>query len=99
MTDPTLQLGSSATGISGVWVKWYGTIGSTPTSFGWYDASKDWYNDVSGCQNGYSGNERTWKIKLNFADYDNYKYNTTTGYVYFNIKFTGSILLNQILVQ
>jgi hypothetical protein len=92
----TLRLGSTATGISGVWVKWYDTVHST--SYGWHSASRDWQLS-GGCQNGYSGNQYTWQIKLNSADYNTYNNNTTTGYIYFNIEFTESIPLNQILVQ
>jgi len=103
MTDLTLRLGCSATGILGVWVKWYGTINGILTSFGWYNASTDWQLS-GGCQNGFSGNQYTWQISVNnypegAGPYSNYKTNTTTGYVYFNIQFTGSIPLNQILIQ
>jgi len=91
-----LRLGSSASGISGVWVKWYNTVNAT--SFGWHNALID-RQLPGGCQNGYSGNQYTWQIQLNSADYNTYNNTTTTGHIYFNIQFTGSISLNQILVQ
>jgi len=91
LANVTLQLGSSATGIQGVRVKWVGTSGT----YGWYNASVDWQLS-GGCQNGFSGNSYSWQIKINIADIASY---LGGGYIYFNVQFTGRIALSEILVQ
>jgi len=87
----TLRLGSSVSGVTNVWVYWSGTTGN----YGWYDASADWTTST-GCQNGYSGTQSTWQIKINQTVFNSYD---GGGYIYLNIKFTGQIRLSDILLQ
>ena len=89
----TLRLGASSQNITNVYVLWKGPTVTTS----WYDASV-LYNSAGGCKRGDSGENYTWQIQINSSADSSYVGDIGGGNIYINIKFTGKIKMNQIVV-
>ena len=86
----TLNL-TGSTNIEEVYVRWEGTNWGTAT---WYNAKVGWQS-AGGASTAYP-TATSFPITININDYN---YNATGGgNIYFNIKFTGTILMNQIVI-
>jgi hypothetical protein len=86
-------LGSDSAAINNVYVRWRNPAGNPAQ---WYDASV-LYN-AGGCKGGDSGENFTWLIQINSAADASYMASQGAGNIYLNIRFTGKIQMNQIVV-
>jgi hypothetical protein len=97
----TLNIGTSATGITNVYVKWERTAdikwGTNPAP--WYNAKVGW--QISGGASSSTptplGAETLFPIKINTERFS-VPDRTQPGNIYFNIQFTGIISLNDIVI-
>jgi hypothetical protein len=78
--------------IESIYVKWKGP---TSAATSWYDASQ-LYTTATGCKSGDSDNSN-WLIRINSSVDAAYSGDTGAGNgnIYFNIRFTGTIQMNQ----
>jgi hypothetical protein len=90
----TLRLGSNSATIDNVYVRWKNPAGD-PTE--WYDASV-LYTSAGGCKGGDTGLPYTFQIQINSAAEALYMASQGTGNIYLNIRFSGKIQMNQIVV-
>jgi hypothetical protein len=90
----TLRLGSNSVTIDNVYVRWKNPEGNPAQ---WYDASV-LYTSAGGCKGGDTGLPYTFQIQINSAAESSYMASQGAGNIYLNIRFSGKIQMNQIVV-